>query len=132
MSSRASRFSTRWKRPGSRAGKSRASPRRASLAGSGFPLRTANREYRPILESHRGKAAAPHASAIEREEIVAHPQAERGPVAADDGVIAAAACGNVEPGDPFVARLARLALEAEHHGTVAPADAKARHGVDDE
>src|SRR5258705_10821618 len=132
MSSRALHSWTWWKSRVSLAVTSRRSRRSGSLAGSDFLLRAANLEHRPVLEPDRRKAPSPDAATVQGEQVVAHMQSQRRPVAADDDVVHAAPPGHVEPRRPWLARFAGLALVGKHHRALVVANAKPRKRIDDD
>ena len=110
----------------------RAPSKHASLVFSAFPFRAANFEELPILQPHRGEGAAPHAAAVEREEVVANGEAERRPMPANHRVVAVSAAGDVEPGRPFVRGIPGLSLVAQDHRPAVVEHAQPRHRVDDD
>src|SRR6187549_3344701 len=123
MSWRALHSSTWWKWKVVHAGKSRPLHRSGSLAGSDFLLRAANLEHRAVFEPNRRKAPSPDASAVQGDEVVAHVQSQRRPMAADHDVVAAAPPLHVEPWRPSVARFAALGLVRKHHRALVVANA---------
>ena len=76
---------------------------------------------RPSARIDRGQRAAPHAPCIERQQILAPFEAERGPVSADHAHVAAGALRRVEPGDEIRGLIARRVLDLEIDGAIAPA-----------
>src|SRR3989338_3950815 len=89
-------------------------------------------EQLAVVEPDRAHRAATQAAGVERDDVFAMQQAERGPVAEDDGGIAALAPGHVEPRQVTCRDVFHLALELEFHLALFGADAHAGEGVDDD
>lgn len=84
----------------------------------------------PVLQAYGAQLAAPDAAGVQAEQGGSVQQAQRGPVAKDDGHVVAGPIRQFIPGEQARIRVGR-AFVFEVHAAVRPAHAHARQAADD-